>query len=175
MIRSDWLVTVEFIEKIVTIGALVLGGIAAYYKFFKGRTFHPRLQPEVSGTLVRDGEVVCLLITVQLKNVGVSSVYFSEKGTRIDLYSYGADSYLPTPHLAVWEHLETFRILNDHEWIESGEAIKDQLLIPIATDRQVAYKIAMTVNAQKISFRSNAVIEWKDEEEGNHHGKDRRS
>jgi hypothetical protein len=174
MLDIDWPKTVDFIGKIVTIGALVLGGLAAYYKFFKGRTFHPRLQPDVSGTLIRDGEVVCLLITVQLKNVGVSSVYFSKEGTRIDLYSYGADSYLPTPHLAIWQHLETFRILNDHKWIESGETIKDQLLIPIATARQVAYKIAMTVNAQKISFRSNAVIEWKDEED-THHGKDKRS
>jgi hypothetical protein len=175
MLSIDWRTTLDFTEKMVTISALVLGGLAAYYKFFKGRTFHPRLQPDVSGTLIRNGEVVCLLITIQLKNVGVSSVYFSKEGTRIDLYSYGVDSYLPTPHLAIWQHLETFSILDHHKWIESGEAIKDQLLIPIANDRHVAYKIAMTVNAEKISFRSNAVIEWKDDDESNQHGKDKSS
>lgn len=163
-LQLNWSNTLDNIEKIFTILAIILGGVGAYLKFFKGRTYHNRLQLEVSGRVVIDGEVTCLLVTMQLKNVGVSSVYLDAEGTRIDVYSYAPESYQPMPHLAIWQTLKTFPIFQNCEWIESGEAAKDELLIRIADQRQVAFKIDMTVNSRGISFRSRAIVKWKDGE-----------
>ncbi len=171
----DWNNTLAAAEKITTILVLSLGGIGAYYKFFKGRIFRPRLQLAVGGRVIRNGEVTCLLVITQLKNVGASSIEFSKAGTSIKVYYYGAEFYEPSPHLAVWQPLKRFRIFEDHEWIESGETIKDVLLIPLSRKPEVAFRVDMTVNAHNISFKTRSIVEWetsqgdnKQRKEGSH-------
>jgi hypothetical protein len=171
MTQIDWFRALDSGEKIVTILAIIVGGFGAYWRFFKGRTYHNRLQPEVAGKLVRKGELNCLWVTMRLKNVGVSSVYLKKDGTRIDVF-YAAEHNAQTTHLGIWQHLKTFRIFENCKWIESGEAAKDELLIHIPGELPVAFKIDMTVNSTKdISFRSRAIVgSW--DEKNNSLGKD---
>ncbi len=157
----DWTKKLEVIEKFTTILVLGLGGFGAYYKFLRGRIFKPRLQLGTGGKVVRDGAVTCLMVTMQIKNVGVSAVEFNNKGTLINVFSYGPDYYEPEPHLAMWQPVDSFRIFESQEWIESGEIVNDALLIAIPPTRQVAFKVEMVVNARGISFKDKLIIEWQ--------------
>lgn len=157
----------EVAEKITTIVVLSLGAIGAYYKFLKGKIFRPRLQLDVGGRVIDDGEVTCLLVNLQLKNVGTSTVEFNRAGTQIKVYYYGADYYDPTPHLAFWQPLRSFRIFENIGWIESGEQTQDAVLIALPRKKEVAFRVDMTVIAHKIAFRTRGIIEWKTSEATN--------
>ena len=153
--------TLEVAEKIITIVVLSLGTIGAYYKFLKGKIFRPRLQLDVGGRVIEDGELTCLLVNLQLKNVGTSTVEFNREGTLIKVFYYGADYYEPTPHLAFWQPLRSFRIFENIGWIESGEQTQDAVLIALPRKKEVAFRVDMTVIAHGIAFRTRGIIEWK--------------
>ena len=63
-ITVDWTRTKDFTEGLANLTqslALIAGGVWAYFKFVKGRTFQDRLTPTVSGKFVSiDGSVFCL-------------------------------------------------------------------------------------------------------------------
>lgn len=168
----DWTKTIELVEKLTTILVLGLGAFGAYYKFLRGRIFRPRLQLDTGGRVVRDGDVTCLKVTAQIRNVGVSSVAFNTKGTGIHVYSYGPEYYYPRPHLAYWQLLGSFRIFENQEWIESGERINDALLIDIPPQPKVAFKVELVVNAHRITFKNKVIIEWKTPKTDNAQRKD---
>ena len=156
----NWAAALEVAEKITTIVVLSLGAIGAYYKFLKGRIFKPRLQLDVGGRVICDGDVTCLLVNLQLKNVGASTVQFNKEGTLIEVYYYGAEYYEPTPHLAFWQPLKKFRIFENLGWIESGEQTQDAVLIALPRKREVAFRVDMTVIAHGIAFKTRGVIDW---------------
>jgi len=139
--------------------ATILAVIGAYYRFVKGRIFRPRLQPEASAKLVRTDDAKCVLVEARLRNVGAASIDLTREGTAIDLYSYEPEKYRPRPHLAIWTHLTTFRIFEDHKSIESGETIIDAQLIPVSQKPVIAFKVEMNVNAYDISFKTRTVID----------------
>ena len=69
----DWARTKDFAQVFATVTqtlALIAGGVWAYFKFAKGRTFRDRLSPTLSGKLVSIDGSVFLIVTVQIKNVG---------------------------------------------------------------------------------------------------------
>jgi len=73
----DWARTKEFTEafaNVIQSLALIAGGIWAYFKFAKGRTFRDRLTPTVNGKLVSINGSVFLNVTIQLQNVGLSRI-----------------------------------------------------------------------------------------------------
>jgi hypothetical protein len=156
----DWAKTLDVLSKITTILVLSLGAIGAYYKFLKGRIFRPRLQLDVGGRVIQEGGVVCLLVNLQIKNVGASTVEFSREGTHIKIYSYDPEFYEPITHQAVWQSLDTFRIFEHIGWIESGEQTQDALLIALPHQPQVAFRVDMIVIAHDIAFKTRTVIGW---------------
>jgi hypothetical protein len=65
----DWARTNDFAEAFANVSqslALIAGGVWAYFKFAKGRTFRDRLNPTVNGKLVSIDGSVFLLGTIQL-------------------------------------------------------------------------------------------------------------
>ena len=76
-INVNWATTKDFTDAFrnVTQGlAFIAGGIWAYFKFVKGRTFQESLTPVVLGKFVSVREEVFLIVTVQIKNAGLSKV-----------------------------------------------------------------------------------------------------
>ena len=65
-ITIDWTSTKDFTDAFANLTqsvALIAGGVWAYFKFAKGRTFQDRLIPTVSGRLVSINGSVFLVVT----------------------------------------------------------------------------------------------------------------
>lgn len=83
-ITVDWTKTKDFTDAFrnVTQGlAFIAGGFWAYFKFVKGRTFQESLSPVVIGRFASIDGGVFLVVTTQIKNVGLSQITFNEKGS----------------------------------------------------------------------------------------------
>src|SRR6266480_3735454 len=77
----DWNRLIDGSEKVARIAAVIVAGAWVYFNAFRGRTFVPRLQLELSGRLFCERGKKYLLVTVQVKNVGSSIVKIKQKGT----------------------------------------------------------------------------------------------
>ena len=65
-------------SSIVTSLAVVIGGVWAYFKFIKGRTFAHRAELDVSPSLETSAESLYLSVTITLKNTGLSKLPLNE-------------------------------------------------------------------------------------------------
>jgi hypothetical protein len=66
--------------------AIFIGGLWAYYKFFRGRTFKSRSEFLVSGLVQRDANSAELLASAQMKNVGLSKIRISQRGSALSAF-----------------------------------------------------------------------------------------
>src|SRR5215469_5898239 len=107
--------------------ALMIGGLWAYYKFFKGRTFRPRLELTVSGKAWSRDNVTYLVAGMSLKNVGLSKLELSQEGTGLRVFSQSMVSP-ENATKAEWDRKITLSVFEKHGWIEPGETISDQAL-----------------------------------------------
>lgn len=58
--------------------AFIAGGVWAYFKFRKGRTFQESLVPDVAGRFVFIDGTAYLAATTEVKNVGLSKIELSQ-------------------------------------------------------------------------------------------------
>jgi hypothetical protein len=69
------------LDKAAKVVAILIGGAWVYLKTIRGRTFTPRLQPMVTGKLVRSNRIQFLLVDVQVQNIGSSVARIKENGS----------------------------------------------------------------------------------------------
>jgi hypothetical protein len=121
-------IVVDILGTAVTAAAVIIGGMWAYFKFVKGRTYRPRLEPSLSGRwqLIDGQHLLRARITVQ--NIGASNVTLLQEGTGLRVSVLALDQP-PPPTLTAWDQLGTFPVLAEHEWIEPGETVADDLLL----------------------------------------------
>ncbi|MGB6037163.1 MAG: hypothetical protein WBG42_12900 [Cryomorphaceae bacterium] len=85
------LLTIENIESIVTISAILIGGIWAYFRFRKTREDHPKVQIELNLTLLGiEGDRCLLECEATLENKGL--VRHSFKEFTFDLLHFSSTS-----------------------------------------------------------------------------------
>src|SRR6516164_3819133 len=65
---------VDTISKAVTAVAVIIGGVWAYFKFVRGRTYRPRLEVDLAGQWWPVNGKWLLQTRVMVKNVGASKV-----------------------------------------------------------------------------------------------------
>jgi hypothetical protein len=129
---------VDIIGTAITGVAVIAGGIWAYFKFAKGRTFRPRLEVDLSGQWRRVGSwqrlnrKQLLQARIRVKNIGASKVTLLQRGTGLRV-SVLAASQPPPPAPARWDSQRVFVILKEHSWIEPGETVSDDLLLDLGT------------------------------------------
>jgi hypothetical protein len=126
----DWIsAALKDVETVIRIVALIVGAVWAYAKFVKGRVFHSRLEPQVSGDTVVRNDQANLAISIKVKNVGLSRVDVHQRGSGLRV-STAERSDPKVMVSAQWRHLGTFPILEKHAWIEPGETVgEDRLAI----------------------------------------------
>jgi len=167
--RVDWHQTLENWKNLVAVVGTLVAGAFTYLKFFRGRTFAPRLELGVKGELLVDGEARCLLATLTLKNVGLSKVELDARVTRLEvaLYERGAYEFLyanppadgaEVVRPAYWGEPHPFRVFTPHGWVESGETIADQLLVTIPAGDYLAYRLTFVATAPETELRRT--IDW---------------
>ena len=144
MIPSDGVGTVlENIQRIVTVLAIIIGGIWAYFNFVRSRTYRPRLEIYVTGLVRQHEERQFLHLSFSVKNVGLTNFDISQTGTGMQLESYGERAYIPEVHAAPWERVTTLPILMNHSIIEPAETVKEEKLIIISEEEVIAYKVTL--------------------------------
>jgi hypothetical protein len=137
----NWTPWLDASEKVFRILAYVVGGIWAYFKFFRGRTFRPRLEPSVAAHLQRRAPQRLLTVAVKVKNVGLSRVGLLQEGTGVRVYR--RDEGLQ------WRRVTTLEILKGHGWIEPAETIEEHVLTEIPGEDPPALKIELTLQSTK--------------------------
>jgi hypothetical protein len=151
-------------EHVVTVAALVVGGIWTYYRFIKGRVLISRLELGVSGEIISLDNANYLRISVELKNVGSSKVEIQE-GVGLDIFAerprpivQADDAQKYKVRSVNWDSLWPFDILQKHAWIEPGESIRDQTLVELLTSDNIAYKIDLVIFATGTKWTATSVV-----------------
>jgi hypothetical protein len=148
-------------EQVMTILAIVLGGAWAYFNFIKGRVYHPRLEPRVSAVLKPRPNFQHVLINTEVKNVGLSNVPIQKEGTAIRLLALTQDNYVKTGWEIDWEdhHLVTLSVFESHGWIEPGETIREQRLIPLREEGLLALRVEVRIVSKGIEWNDATTID----------------
>jgi hypothetical protein len=158
----------DVVKNFATILGVIVGAIWAYFNFFKGRTYKPRLEPKVSGKIISKNETFYLIITVQLKNVGLSDVDIIQKGTALRVFSYlpsGTDKSVTST--IKQNRVVTLSVFEKHGWVEPGELIEEQNIVALPKDESVAFQINLRIVSNGIEWNSVAIIEAPEQKTGN--------
>lgn len=115
------------IESVLKDIALIVGGLFAYWKFFMGRTFQPRLEPSISASARVEENQTSLCVVCKLKNVGLSRVDLDREASVLRLY---LQTVVLKPNTVVelqWSDSpdKAVDVFHKHQWIEGGETIED--------------------------------------------------
>jgi hypothetical protein len=149
----------DALEKAFTILAISFGGVWAYFNFFKGRTYRPRLEVKASGRLVTRGGTDYLVSTAHLKNVGLSKVEIKQEGTGLLVSNYDVETTVPEIISVQDDLLTVFPVFEKHGWVEPGELIEDQRLIALPAGKHVALRLGLRITASGIEWNSWTIIE----------------
>lgn len=149
----------DVLKNMATIIAIGAGAVWAYFNFFKGRTYRSRLEPKVSGKVISRNGTFYLIVTAQLKNVGLSDVRIDQKGSALRVFAYTVGECPAKARSVEQSRLLTLSVFEDHGWIEPGELIEDQRLIAIPDVEHVALQVKLRLVSNKIEWNSAAIIE----------------
>ena len=149
----------EFIQSVLTSAAILVSGLWAYFHYFKGRTYRPRLEPTIACRLIPRDRGVHLLLTARLRNVGLSRVDIQQRGTAVELYATEDGPAGGDPRTVEWDLLATFPVFEDHRWIEPAETIDDVRLVGVPGVDHLAFMVAIRLVAKKISWRTVTIVD----------------
>jgi len=139
---------VGIVGTVVTAVALTVGGLWAYFKFVKGRTYRPRLEVGMSGQWRQLEGMDLLHARITVRNIGNSKITLLQKGTGLRV-SVPAVDQGTAPVAVAWTVLRVFEILDEHEWIEPGETVSDDVLLNLGIPEPVP-----------VRFESRLVWRW---------------
>jgi hypothetical protein len=155
---------VEVLKNVCEIAAIGTGAIWTYYNFFKGRTYKPRLECGVYGTVEAHSGRLFLKVVVKAKNVGLSRVLIEQSGTALLLYAAEIPNASPWPLQTIWSGSPAaFEVFKDHAWAEPSEPVEDQMLIELPDDRAPAYKLILKVLSKKITWTAKNIVGGSEE------------
>ncbi len=118
--------------------ALIIGGLFAYYRFFKEETYSPRIQPSVAAVASRKDGLIFIQVTAAMTNPGQTSVWLDMNSTRLGLSTRKARIYGWEPSV-----VEVVFTGNDH--IRPGETIGDQVWMEIPDDDYAAILLELRI------------------------------
>jgi hypothetical protein len=152
--------TVDIVQKLFTIAAIIIGGIWTYFNFFRGRTYRMRLEATVSGKIVTFKGSNHLIADISLKNVGLSKVEIEQQKSALHVLSYEFPVGTRSIVGATWKDLHVFPVFESHHWIEPGEAIEEQRLMTIPANARTAFQLRLEVVSKEFSWAVVKEISW---------------
>jgi hypothetical protein len=148
---------VDIVAGIVTALATVRAGGFAYYRFVKGRVFHPRLTVNAQARQLRVDATSYVLTTLEVANVGLSRIDLDDATLRVSsLVGHAVADAASVPQ-RVW--LDTAQVLLAHTWIESGEKLTEQSLLTLPIGHNAPVLIDLRLVAQQVSLSATAIAE----------------
>jgi hypothetical protein len=132
---SFWL---DVADKGIKAMAVMIGAAWTYNNVRRSRTYARKLEPCVTGTLLKKNGGFYVLISCQLKNIGQTKYAIDQKGTYVGAFAI-SDQGEQSSVLA----LEIFKA---HDWIEPGEQISEPQIGPIPNPKTfIALKLVLRV------------------------------
>jgi hypothetical protein len=159
----DWTRTKDFTDAFANVtqsGALIAGGVWAYFKFAKGRTFQDRLIPTVSGKVVSIDGVNFIVATIQLRNVGLSRIAFNQEASSLVVFEYVFSEVEEI--LSVKNNpLQSFRLFGDKDrYIEPNEIVERQTLIALPRVSEIGYQLEIEVVGDSgYAWRATTIVD----------------
>lgn len=149
----------DVIESILTSLAILTAGVWAYYHYLKGRSYHPRIELDVRGGIVRDEHRVFLCASVTVENVGYSKLKIEQQGSglRVLAYPAGAPKGAPDFFGIRAEHLGTVPIFEKHQWLEPKEKTSDEWMFSIPGAPR-AFRLEARLASSKVSWTSSTIV-----------------
>jgi len=162
----DWARTKDFTEAFTNVTqtlALIAGGVWAYFKFAKGRTFRNRLIPTVSGKFISIDGSVFLVVMIQLQNVGLSRIAFEQGASAIAVFEFvpaQTEEILRVKN----NLLASFRVFGDTDrYIEPNEVVERQTLIALPRVSTVGYQLEFKVLSDSgYEWRATTIVDKSD-------------
>jgi hypothetical protein len=130
MSLADWKSVAEIVQAVVTSAALVIGGVWAYFKLWKGRTFRPHVEILVDTRWLHteDRRDAGLQVSVRLRNIGGTVINLLQEGSGVMVSHLAVDQPV-APNEANWTDFGVYEVFTEHEWIEPSEVIIDDFLL----------------------------------------------
>lgn len=125
---TDLKTIVDIMGTLVTAGAVVVGGLWAYFRFVRDRVYRPRLEVGLFGQWRDVAGASVLHARVTVKNIGATDVELLQEGTALIVESMQVEQPA-TPSSVQWTPLQASAILEDHQWIEPNETVSDDLFL----------------------------------------------
>ena len=157
--QIEWIQFIDHAEKVSKILAIAVGGIFAYYKFFRGRIFSSRLEASFTAELLSGSGDEYLKVVATMKNLGLSRISFKSEFCCLDVFS--GKAALPEKQISSvhWERLGTFRMPKPIAWIEPSEPPQQIWLIALQqTHGRPIYKVTFTVLGTSDTWSFDAIV-----------------
>lgn len=150
------------IRDITASAGVVVGGVWAYYKFIRGRTFVYRAELRTSAKYVDLDVKGLLLVSVEMENTGSSKIPLTAQDSK-NVQVYAASNLEPAVTID-WEDLDQIhQIFSSHQWIEAGETIVDEVALVVLRAPYRIYDVrAKVVTRKRRLARRGCRFEKKD-------------
>ena len=126
MTLASWTSWADGAAALVQATAIVVGGIWAYFKFVRGRTFAKRAELSVTPTLLPE-EKPKLKVRATLRNAGLSKIPLRTQA--VFIYGIYAAPTVENPIATKEQQLgKPKKIFAAHQWIEAQETVTDEVL-----------------------------------------------
>ncbi len=157
MSLAEFVLLLEGLEKVVMILAIIIGGLWAYYHYFRGRVYQPRLEADVSGDIKADDHHHHLNIKMSVKNVGLSKLDINRDASGLRVFAYTPPGDIKDLESANWERLGSFAVFKNHQWVESGETIEDHILLSVQKGDYRAFRFMLRLVGRNISWKTEEI------------------
>lgn len=151
----------DIARNIAQVLAILFGAAWAYFKFLRGRTFSYRADVKINAALYTFDDDLSLLVTATVTNSGLSRIPLPSNQAMI------LANWLPTsrwgPGRADWQPVLLpdddgsseliLPILEEHQRIEPGESVVDEVLLVLPIDEDLGPPLAFRVTVNVVSNR----------------------
>jgi hypothetical protein len=153
------MVSIADAESAIRTGTMFVAAVWVYFKFARGRVFRPRLELTISGSPTRHLECHHVVVRYTVKNIGLKCLNIAHAGSKVSVEV--AHAVQPTTMVSPdWQMQGYYPILKDHRWIESGEAIAEEIMIFLPDAKAVALRLVLRLEATKFIRLGGTKTVW---------------
>lgn len=158
-------INLDIIEQVTKVVAVLVGGAWVYFGAIRGRTFIPRLRPQISGKLISSKGKQYLLVDLLIENAGSSIAKICEGGTGLIVnFQKAIGDGKEATDLATTKKM-AFSVFNldegEERKIEPNTTIYSQELIEVPKNEYDAFRIVFRVNAPPIYWFDKKSRKWR--------------
>jgi hypothetical protein len=122
--------TAQWLDIIVKVLALLVGGFWVLFNYYRGRTHRARLRLSVFAERALLDGLEYLTVKTELTNVGLSRVDASD-GCHLTVYAHQLPRTVDIVMEPRWEKLAIYDLYRDQRWVEPNGLLIDQQLVAI--------------------------------------------